>query len=429
VTTRADVAIVGGGPGGATAAMFLLKEGVRPLIIERDDFPRYHIGESMSGEVAGIIRELGLEDRMRAAGHPRKQGVNVYGPRGEGSFWVPVMRRTTDGLEDAETWQVRRSDFDVMMLEEARARGVEVLRAEALEPLWTDDGRRMTGLRVRRRDGTLDEVRADVTLDASGQRTFFAHRGVTSDKVPGRYDRQVAVFSQVANPVRDQGGPDRARHPDNTLIFYKAKVHWAWFIPLDDELVSVGVVAPNSYFASKKETKAAYLRRELAELNPELARRVTDATLVEEARAIPNYSYHCRTFGGPGWLCLGDAHRFIDPIFSFGLYVSMREAQLSAPVIADALNRGPDRTDGFRTHQDRLEAGLELIQRLIDGFWESPLGFAHLAHGRRCREDIIDLFAGRIYDNPTSEGIRQLQQLVATAEAKRSANAGQPAPA
>jgi len=411
MTIHTDVAILGGGPGGTTAAMYLAREGIKSLIIEKEEFPRYHIGESMTGECGSILRDLGLESAMLKAGHPNKQGVRVFGPKGHGNWWVPVMRRNeADELEEVSTFQVSRAEFDVMMLDEARRRGAEYLRAEATGVIGhPTEG--VEGLRVKLPDGRMEEVRAKVTLDCSGQRTFFAHQNITSGKVAGRYDKQVAIFSQVANPIRDDG-TTRELHRDNTLIFYKSKFHWAWFIPLTSESVSVGVVAPGAYFAGKKESKAAYLRRELMELNPDLARRVEGLDLIEEARAIPNYSYHCTSFTGPGWIAIGDAHRFIDPIFSFGIFVAMREAQLAAPEIARVL-RGERPVPGnpFQALETKLERGLDAVQDLIDGFWENPIGFAWLTHGERRKADIIDLFAGRIYGETPSPGLLELRQM------------------
>jgi 1H-pyrrole-2-carbonyl-[peptidyl-carrier protein] brominase len=415
---RSPVVIVGGGPGGACAAMFLAAEGVPSVIVEKEAFPRYHIGESMTGECGGVVRALGLEDRMLAAGHPRKQGVKVFGPTGH-SWFVPVMARERGELVDAYTWQVRRSEFDRMLLDEARARGAEVVRGEALAPRQDADGR-VTGVRVRLASGREVDIASEMLLDASGQRTFLARRGLLERQL-GRYDRQVAVFSQVAGARRDPGGR-REDDPGNTLIFYKGRFHWAWFIPLDDDVVSVGVVAPGGYLAASGESKADYLRRELLELHPDLARRVgRPVTLVEEARAVPNYSYHCRNFAGPGWLCLGDAHRFIDPIFSFGLFVSMKEAQVAAPLVAAWL--GGTAPDPWAAHVAGLEAGLNRLQDLIDGFWERPLGFAHLVHRTTHRPGMIDLFAGRIYGRETSPALEQLR-LLARAGRGDAAGAG-----
>lgn len=413
MTIQTDVAIIGGGPGGATAAMCLAERGIRALIIEKDQFPRYHIGESMTGEAGAMLRRMGFGEAMRRAAYPEKQGVKVYGPKGHDHWWVPVMRRNEENrLEPTFTYQVRRSEFDKMLLEAALSRGADLLRGEALAPRWDAEGRTMTGVRVRLPDGREEDVAARMTLDSSGQRTFFARRGVTSGKVAGRYDKQVAIFSQVANPIRDHG-TERMDHPDNTLIFYKDKFHWGWFIPLDGECVSVGIVAPGAYVARCGESKADYLRRELATLNPELARRLVHPELIEEARAIPNYSYHCRTFAGPGWMCIGDAHRFIDPIFSFGLFVSIKEATEAVPVVADYLGGGrrDDGANPFQGHIDRLEGGLNLVQDLIDGFWENPLGFAHLLHKGGYQDDITDLFAGRIYQEVPSPGVQQLRLL------------------
>src|SRR5262249_281846 len=160
-----------------------------------------------------------------------------------------------------------------------------------------------------------------------------------------------------------------------------------------------------AYFAGCKESKKDFLMRELKELNPELAARLTSTELVEEARAIPNYSYHVKTFAGKGWICLGDAHRFIDPIFSFGLYLSMKEAQHLAPMVREYLGGGRrDMENPFQDHMEWAENGMNILQDLIDSFWEKPFGFALLIHGERYKGDMIDFFAGRVHFNGTTPG-------------------------
>ncbi|MGQ0646069.1 MAG: NAD(P)/FAD-dependent oxidoreductase [Gemmatimonadaceae bacterium] len=413
---KKTVAIIGGGPGGCAQAMFLLREGITPLIIEKESFPRYHIGESMTGEAGNLLRGLGLQDLMMEGRHPRKQGVKVVGKGGRSTWWVPVMQRTPDDtLADAETWQVRRSDFDQAMLREAIARGAEYLPGKAIKALRSDDGA-VRGVRVAVADGGTLDVETEVVVDATGQYTWLAHQGVTGTKAPGRYDKQIAIFSQVRNTVRGEGWPGDGSpaHPDNTLIFYAEQYHWAWFIPLDEDVVSVGVVVPSSYFTARGETREAFLRRELAELNPELARRLNDFTLIEEARAIPNYSYQVEQFTGQGWLCLGDTHRFIDPIFSFGLYVSMKEAQFAAPAIRRYLEgENRDAANPFEGHMRDMERAIDHLQDLIDGFWGEPTGFAYLVNHPRTRPTLIDLFAGRIYGEhlSTAPAVRELQGL------------------
>src|SRR5438105_8664125 len=349
--TKSDVLIVGGGPAGSASAMFLAREGIKATILEGEAFPRYHIGESMTGAGGKVLRELDLAPKMYRRIHPTKQGVKVYGQSTRGTWFVPVTGRDENWkLFEWDTWQVRRSDFDRMMLEEAVARGAALVHAKAIKPIVRDGTVR--GAQVRMPDGGTEDFESEVLLDCSGQATWLAnHGGVTGPKYLGSYDRQIAIFSQVAGAIRDSG-PTRDTHRDNTLIFYQQKYHWAWFIPLDENVVSVGIVIPAAYFLEKKETKRDFYLRELRELHPELSRRLPEIRLVEDVHVIPNYSYQVKAFCGKGFLCIGDAHRFVDPIFSFGLFASLKEASLVAPVIKNYLNgAGRDQSNPFADYQ------------------------------------------------------------------------------
>jgi flavin-dependent dehydrogenase len=422
--------------------LFLAREGIGSLIVERETFPRYHVGESMTGECGAILRGLGFEPQMLARRHPMKKGVNVYGPGGKRPWFVGVAGRDEQGrLFDQFTWQVRRSDFDKMMLDEALARGAMVFRGRALRPLRGDDGG-VRGVRVRAADRGEVDIEADLVLDCSGQATFLANAGVTGPKYLGSYDKQIAIFSQVVGAIRDDG-PSRTEDKDNTLILYRSKFNWAWFIPLDSEVVSVGVVVPAAYFLGKRESKRDFLVRELHELNPELTRRIPEIKLVEDVHVIPNYSYQVRGFCGRGYVCLGDAHRFIDPIFSFGLYVAVKEAQLVAPAVARYLaGEGRDAANPFAGHQLYCERGIDVLEDMIDLFWEQPLLFATFVHRSQApapwrppswlaerldgvsdtpvgpparvvgREEIIDFFAGRIYGDPAAAAAAPMRRML-----------------
>jgi flavin-dependent dehydrogenase len=404
---KTPVAIVGGGPGGAALALYLAREGIKSTIIEKDEFPRYHIGESMSGEAGNLLRGLGLDKKMIERRHPIKWGLHVYG-RSPVPWYVPVKMRTPENeLKEVFTWQVRRSDFDKMMLEEALAAGVELVRGQATKPIMADDGS-ARGVQVRMNDGGLQEIESELLVDVSGQAKWLASLGLTSKLELGHYEKQVAIFSQVKGAIRDEG-----KFNGNTLIFYKQLVHWAWFIPIDDEITSVGVVCPGSYFTSKRETKHDFLYRELHDLHPELKRRIPDRELIEETRAMQNYSYQAQQYCGKGWLCIGDAHRFIDPIFSFGLYLTLKEAHLAAPSIRaylEGANR--DAADPFAAHAGLCDFGGDKLQDLIDGFWTNPLAFALVAH-HKYPDGTIDLFAGRIFGqdhNPALEAMRGIKK-------------------
>ena len=395
---KTDVLIIGGGPGGATAAMFLIREGIKPIILEQEAFPRFHIGESMTGEAAQVLRRLGFEDEMIRRKHPVKHGVRVFGTTGGNTWYIPVAARDKEwNLSLASTWQVRRSEFDVMMLKAAEARGATVMQGTATKPLLANDGA-VRGVTVRWPDGKSENIETEVVLDCSGMATFLANQRVTGPKYVGSYDKQIAFFSHVTGAIRDtRTSGEEAR--SNTLIFYQNKFHWAWFIPIDENVVSIGLVTPKATFVETKQSPEEFFRNTIPAINPDLRRRVADMKLIEKVHVIPNYSYQVRGFCGKGFTCIGDAHRFIDPIFSFGLSATMREAEFAAPAVRAYLEgKGRDKANPFTEHQLFCEKGTDNLEDMIDLFWEQPFAFAFFVHNRY-RDEIIDAFAGRIYEN------------------------------
>jgi len=404
-----DVAILGGGPAGSAAAMFLIREGIKPVIVESKQFPRYHIGESMTGAQGKVVRDLGLESEMTRRKYPVKKGTKVLGPTGKTSWYVPVTERDANWeLHPSYTWQVRRSDFDTMLLGEAVSRGAELIRAHATRPLLKKDGT-VRGLEIRKKDGGVEEIHSRILVDASGQATFLANHHVTGPKYLGNYDKQIAFFSQVRGTVRDDGKSPET-DPSNTIIFYKEKFHWAWFIPLDDDVVSVGVVSPAAYYLGKNESTKDFLARELRELNPAIQKYIPEMRFTDEVHVIPNWSFQVRRFTGNGYLCLGDAHRFIDPIFSFGMTVSMREAQFAAPRISDYLRGNPGKSDNpFAEYERFCETGIDIVEDMIDAFWEFPWGFAKLVH-YDYKDLMTDVFAARLFEHQPSPAVNAFRK-------------------
>jgi FADH2-dependent halogenase len=393
---KTDVLIIGGGPGGSAAAMFLLKAGINPIILEQEEFPRFHIGESMTGAAAGVLRQLGLEKEMTERKFPLKHGVKVYGAEGTNSWFIPVASRNKQWeLVPGVTWQVRRSDFDAMMLEESKKRGAEIIRGRATKVLRADDGK-VRGVVMQHPGGRTEEIEAEVVMDCSGMATFLANQRITGPKYIGGYDKQIAFFAHVTGGVRDTGtSGENAK--DNTLILYQKKFHWSWFIPVDDEVVSIGVVVPRSRFVESKKTPHQFFLDYMPEICPELARRTRDIELVEKVHVIPNYSYQVQRFCGKGFICIGDAHRFIDPVFSFGLSVAMREAELAVPqVISYLQGERRDAENPFSDHMRFCEQGSDVLEDMVDLFWEQPFAFATFVH-QRYRAEMTDVFSGRVY--------------------------------
>jgi 1H-pyrrole-2-carbonyl-[peptidyl-carrier protein] brominase len=282
------------------------------------------------------------------------------------------------------------------MLEEAQARGATVVRGKAVKPLLANDGA-VCGATMCHPDGTFEDIEAEVVLDCSGLATFLANQRVTGPKYVGNYDKQIALFSHATGAIRNSGSSGE-HAKGNTLIFYQKKFHWAWFIPIDDQVVSLGVVVPTATFQESRQTPEEFFRSALPGINRDLARRISDIQLVEKVHVIPNYSYQVRRFCGKGYICIGDAHRFIDPIFSFGISATLREAEFAVPhVLAYLEGKGRDQANPFAEHMLFCEKGTDNLEDMVDLFWEQPFAFAIFVHHRH-REELIDAFAGRVYE-------------------------------
>jgi flavin-dependent dehydrogenase len=389
-----DVVIVGGGPGGTACALSLLEKGIRPLIIEKESFPRFHIGESLTAEMGKRLREFGFESYMRDEQQfPVKRGVKVWGKEGRNDFYIPVkIADDQNKLQDSTTWQVRRDDFDLGMLEFAKERGAIHIKGLAKAPIGENG--RLTGVKVELPDGQIRDICSRMVVDASGQSTFLASKSnLTSKPVRGRYDRQIAIFSQIKGAKR--GGDIPA---DDTIIFYREKFHWAWFIPLTEDIVSIGVVVPANFFRERNQSKEAFYKEELFALNPRQTERLENIEIVKEVHTASNYSYHVDQFVGNGFLCIGDAHRFVDPIFSFGLHFAFHEGIFASQAIADYFDCGLNDLAPLLAYQQKANQGQDIIQDFIDCFWDYPAAFVIMAHFQ-FREQFINLFSGRVYDN------------------------------
>jgi 1H-pyrrole-2-carbonyl-[peptidyl-carrier protein] brominase len=408
---KREVIIIGGGPGGAATALYLIQSGIQPVIVERQSFPRFHIGESLSGECGNSVRNLDLEAELTAQNYPVKYGVNVFNPKGV-PFWVEVKARCpeSNALIPNSTWSVMRSSFDKILLDAARERGARYMDCEAVSPIQKNG--RITGLQIRTGAGTLENLLCDVLVDCSGQATFLANRGITGPKVKGNYNNQIGIFSQIEDMSLDSGS-DSSKAPGNTLIFYKQRDHWAWTIPIAPNLVSIGVVAPAAYFKKQRLDKTEYLRKEMMTLNPELTRRITNTSFAEEVRSVTSYSYSTTDYAGKGFICVGDSHEFTDPIFSFGVFLAMKEAEFAAAAIVRHLGEeGETDENPFADYEATTAEGQAAIRDVIDTFWEYPLVFNRMASGVH-QDDITDLFAGRVYgkivrENASRAAMRRL---------------------
>ena len=322
----ADVVVVGGGPGGSTAAAMLARKGWRVALFEREHFPRHHVGESLLPASLPVLEELGVLPAVQAAGFLPKWGATmVWGKADEPWSWY--FRETNPNNPHA--YQVWRPVFDQLLLENSRACGVEVREGhQAVEVLYEDG--RAVGVRYRSDAGEDGAARARFVVDASGQAALLGRRLGLRRWDP--FFRNLAVYGYVT-------GADRLPAPDETNIFIEAHPHgWSWTIPLHTGWTSVGTVLDSRYGQerlSKGELREAFLRQ-VAEA-PHTARLLRHAELVSGPQVVKDWSYTSERLVGDGYILVGDAACFVDPLFSSGVHLALMSGVLAAAYVSTAL--------------------------------------------------------------------------------------------
>ncbi len=360
-----DALIIGAGPAGSSAATILAEHGHRVLILEREKFPRYHIGESMIPFTNLPLRRLGLIERLEQSQFVRKFSVQFVQPNGRAS--QPFYFFTRYGTEVAQTWQVLRSEFDQLLLDHARSRGAEVReQVEVLAFLRTGD--RVTGVRVRDHEGVESELHAPMTLDCTGKESFGAVRNGWRMKDPKL--NKVAVWTYYEGAKRDDGIDAGA-----TTVAFVPDKGWFWYIPQHANRISVGVVAEGKYLTRGgfKDPRAIF-EREILE-NKWIEEHLKPGRPVTEHYLTSEYSFHSRHCGSDGLLLVGDAFCFLDPVFSSGLMLALKSGVAAGDAVHEALVAKDCTAGQFEPYAQHLRQGIENMRKLVYAFYAPQFSF------------------------------------------------------
>ncbi|HEV3261523.1 MAG TPA: NAD(P)/FAD-dependent oxidoreductase [Gemmataceae bacterium] len=361
-TGTADVAVIGGGPAGSTVSTLLAQHGYRVKLYERERFPRFHIGESLIPETYWVLQRLKMLDKMKASPFVKKYSVQFVSASGKVS--APFYFWDNKPHECSQTWQVIRSEFDLLMLQNAQEQGVDVHQAtRVLEVVFDCD--RAVGVRIQKEDGSQQEVRAQVVVDASGQSTMLQNRFKLRlwDPVLNKG----AIWSYWQGAYRDTGRDEGA-----TLVVQTTnKQGWFWYIPQHDNTVSVGVVAPFDYlFKGRGSHEQTY--NEEVDACPAIKQRVSIGRRATGYFATKDYSYRSRQVAGDGWVLVGDAFGFLDPLYSSGVLLALKSGEMAADAIADGLAKGDVSAAQLGQWGPTFNRGVDRMRRLVceyyDGF-------------------------------------------------------------
>lgn len=399
-----DVLVVGGGPAGSATATLAAKMGRSVILLEKERFPRFRIGESFMPATWWTFERLGVLDKLAKAGFTRKHSVQFY--LKDGRATRPFYFSDIDPRDCSITWQVDRGTFDKLLLEHAAECGVEVHQGSPVKEILFE-GERACGALASLPETGDTVVRAKVVVDASGQNSILARRfGLR------RFDpklKNAAIFTRYKGAYRDPGIDAGA-----TLVMHTNQGNsWFWYIPLAGDVVSVGVVGPIDYLVKGRASDPAVVFDEEVALCPGLVPRIQGREKVAPMQVLRDFSYISDRIAGDGWILAGDAFGFLDPIYSSGVLLALKGAEFAADAIDDAFRSGDFSAARLGRHGPRFVAGMEDLRRLVYAYYAPDFHFkAFLDRFPECRAGLTGLLVGNVFRQSSVELYGKMAQVL-----------------
>jgi flavin-dependent dehydrogenase len=387
IQSALDCIIIGAGPAGASAATVLAGHGRRVLVLEKEKFPRYAVGESLIPYCYYPLKRIGMVEKLQASSFPEKYSVQFVSQDGRASQPFYFNEHMEDKAA-SQTWQVTRSDFDDMLVQNAREKGATVLEQVKVTQLL-EEGGRAVGVRAVDADGIEREWRAPVVLDASGRSalTLARQRWRIADPALNK----IAIWTYFQGAKRDPGIDAGA-----TTVAYVEEKNWFWHIPLKDDQVSVGIVGERDYLFSEGKQLETVFAREVRK-NQWIQKHLEQGVQVDRFRTTGDFSYRSQFCAMDGLVLAGDAFAFLDPVFSSGVLLALKSGELAGDAIDRALAENNVTADQFRSYGEAMCHGIEAMRKLVYSFYDNAFSFKSvlMAHPH-LRGDLTDCLIGHI---------------------------------
>nr|WP_329741752.1 NAD(P)/FAD-dependent oxidoreductase [Dyella sp. A6] len=384
-----DVAVIGGGPAGSTVATLLARQGRQVVMLEKARHPRFHIGESLLPMNLPVFERLGVLDKVRALG-VYKAGADFEADNPQGYHTYAFSEVV--GHSPPHAFQVPRQDFDQILFEHARENGVDAYEGHEVRAV-EQVGVRESWLDIRDEQGDGYRVRARYVVDASGRDTFLAGRRRLKRR--NAHHQSAAIFGHFRGAVRREGVDA------GNISIYSFAHGWMWMIPLPGDVMSVGAVCAPDHLRQRSGNIKDFLLATLR-TSPALWQRLEQAELIDDrVHATGNYAYDAACMGGPGWVLVGDAFAFLDPVFSSGVYLAMSGAERAAAMI-DASLRAPRREKRLlRALERKQRRGMRRFAFFIYRFNGPAMQwlFRHPSRRFRLEQGVTSMLAGDVFDS------------------------------
>jgi flavin-dependent dehydrogenase len=383
-----DVIVIGGGPAGSTVSTILAQRGRRVALFERERFPRFHIGESLIPETYWVLKRLNMLPKMQQSHFVKKYSVQFVNASGKLS--APFYFHDNKPHECSQTWQVVRSEFDQMMLDNAREHGVDAREGVHVVDILFE-GDRAVGVAIKEPDGSRREVRARVVVDASGQAALLQNRFKL--RVWDPILNKGAIWTYWRGAYRDTGRDEGA-----TMVLQTDNRNgWFWYIPQHDDVVSVGIVAPFDYLLKGRGANHETTYLEEVERCPAVKSRIAGAERATGYFVTRDYSYRSTRVAGHGWVLVGDAFGFLDPLYSSGVLLALKSGELAADAIADGLERDDVSEAQLGAWGPVFNQGVDRMRRLVCEFYDGFSFGAFVRQYPHLRGTITDLLIGDLF--------------------------------
>lgn len=389
VESATDVAIIGGGPAGSALGCYLAQAGISNTIFDGAIHPRPHVGESLVTSTTRVFKDIDFLKVMEREGFVHKYGAAWHAPGRSAEFSIRFREFPQVGVDQQYTYHVDRSKFDLLLLKHAEQAGSKICQGVSVREVLFD-GDRACGVSAEVA-GQVINISSRVVVDASGRKTLLGRQLNIKKNDP--LFNQFAVHAWYRDVNRGQGESADYIH----IYFLPVERGWAWQIPISENVTSIGIVAEREVFRESRLDQKGWFASHLAD-TPDLARAMASAKRINAFKSEGDYSYCMDRFCGDGWLLIGDAARFVDPIFSSGVSVALTSAKFASEKIVEAFRTSDFSHAHFESYERKLRSGVEVWYEFIRLYYKLLPSFTYFIQSKAHRLQVLELLQGEVYE-------------------------------